>query len=322
VCFQIWGPFLKDEPFVSNKGCRAIVYVTIDHASRVGAVVGGNLGRGQSTRSIRECLPCHEGELWPSGFRPQLNCRPACNSPQRAQPKSSTSHILCITTNCMSVCVCVGVWMCVYECMCVGLCVCVCVYLLCQGLTLYPRLILNQNLLPQSPQCWEHRSTHSYLVWSISHIFKCVCTTWFPSPHIMSYTRICDPGWMTSFQKSAIMTSFSIMTWVVGLGGDIWQAGPADLGPSWGTQVASGEVLNSQWLSLSVSHSTRVLSVPPVSDHCGDWICYGVITMLGTASASGLFLSLLQVPDLMSTLRRKLCVTPCDMSLTYTLCGL
>jgi hypothetical protein len=29
----------------------------------VGAVEGGTLGRGQSSRSMREHLPCHEGEL-------------------------------------------------------------------------------------------------------------------------------------------------------------------------------------------------------------------------------------------------------------------
>jgi hypothetical protein len=48
-----------------------------------GAVGGGNLGRGQSSRSMREHLPCHEGELSPfMGFRPNLNWRTACNSPQ------------------------------------------------------------------------------------------------------------------------------------------------------------------------------------------------------------------------------------------------
>ena len=54
-------------------------YVTTDHASLVGAVGGGNLGRSQSSRSIRERLQCHVGELSPplSGFRPQLNWRPA-----------------------------------------------------------------------------------------------------------------------------------------------------------------------------------------------------------------------------------------------------
>lgn len=55
--------------------------MTTDHASLVGAVGGGALGRGQNSRSMREHLLCHVGELWPSGFRPQLNWRPACNSP-------------------------------------------------------------------------------------------------------------------------------------------------------------------------------------------------------------------------------------------------
>jgi hypothetical protein len=30
---------------------------------------------------MSERLPCHVGELWPSGFRPQLDWRSACNSP-------------------------------------------------------------------------------------------------------------------------------------------------------------------------------------------------------------------------------------------------
>jgi hypothetical protein len=37
--------------------------VTTDHASLVGAVGGGTLGRGGSSRSMREHLPCHVGEL-------------------------------------------------------------------------------------------------------------------------------------------------------------------------------------------------------------------------------------------------------------------
>ena len=43
------------------------------HASFVGAVGGGNLGRDQSSRSIREHLPCHEGELSP--FRVQTSAQ-------------------------------------------------------------------------------------------------------------------------------------------------------------------------------------------------------------------------------------------------------
>jgi hypothetical protein len=37
--------------------------VTTDHASLVGAVEGGNLGRSQSSRSMKECLPSHVGKL-------------------------------------------------------------------------------------------------------------------------------------------------------------------------------------------------------------------------------------------------------------------
>jgi hypothetical protein len=39
--------------------------MTTDHASLVGALGGGNLGRSQSSRSMREHLPCHVGELSP-----------------------------------------------------------------------------------------------------------------------------------------------------------------------------------------------------------------------------------------------------------------
>jgi hypothetical protein len=59
----------------------AIAYVTPEHCSVVGAVGCGTLGRGQSSRHMRGHLPCHAGRLWPSGFRPQLDWRPACNSP-------------------------------------------------------------------------------------------------------------------------------------------------------------------------------------------------------------------------------------------------
>ena len=53
--------------------------MTSSHASLVGAVGGSNLGRSQSSRSMRECLPYHVGELSPFlGFRPQLDWRPAC----------------------------------------------------------------------------------------------------------------------------------------------------------------------------------------------------------------------------------------------------
>ena len=41
----------------------AIAYMTSSHASLVGAVVGSNLGRGRSSRNMRECLPCHVDEL-------------------------------------------------------------------------------------------------------------------------------------------------------------------------------------------------------------------------------------------------------------------
>jgi hypothetical protein len=37
--------------------------VTASHASLVGAEGGGNLDRSQSSRSMRECLPCHVDEL-------------------------------------------------------------------------------------------------------------------------------------------------------------------------------------------------------------------------------------------------------------------
>jgi hypothetical protein len=40
-----------------------LVYLTSSHVSLVGAVEGGNLGSGQSSRSTKECLPCHVGEL-------------------------------------------------------------------------------------------------------------------------------------------------------------------------------------------------------------------------------------------------------------------
>jgi hypothetical protein len=41
----------------------AIAYMNTDLASLVGAVRGGTLGRGQSSRSMRGSLLCHEGEL-------------------------------------------------------------------------------------------------------------------------------------------------------------------------------------------------------------------------------------------------------------------
>jgi hypothetical protein len=47
----------------------AISYVTSSHASLVEAMGGGNLFRLQSSRSIRECLPCHEVELSPFGVQ-------------------------------------------------------------------------------------------------------------------------------------------------------------------------------------------------------------------------------------------------------------
>jgi hypothetical protein len=37
--------------------------MTTDHASLVGAVGGGTLGRGRSSKSMRESLLCHVGEL-------------------------------------------------------------------------------------------------------------------------------------------------------------------------------------------------------------------------------------------------------------------
>jgi hypothetical protein len=96
--------------------------MTTDYASLVGAVGGGNLGRGQSSRSMRERLPYHQGELWPSGFRPQLNWIPACNS---------TRVCVYVCVYCVSLCVCVCcvcVDMYMYLCVmyCVSLCVCVC----------------------------------------------------------------------------------------------------------------------------------------------------------------------------------------------------
>ena len=51
--------------------------MTTDHASLVGAVGGGTLGR-----SMRERLPCHVGELCALWFRPQLDWKPACNPSQ------------------------------------------------------------------------------------------------------------------------------------------------------------------------------------------------------------------------------------------------
>jgi hypothetical protein len=60
-----------------------IVQVTTDHASLVGSVGGGNLGRGQSSMIMRERIPYHVGDM---GFRPQLDWRPACNSPHSSIP--------------------------------------------------------------------------------------------------------------------------------------------------------------------------------------------------------------------------------------------
>jgi hypothetical protein len=45
--------------------------VTSSHASLVGAVGGGNLGRSQSSRNMRELLPSHVGKLSPLGPRVQ-----------------------------------------------------------------------------------------------------------------------------------------------------------------------------------------------------------------------------------------------------------
>jgi hypothetical protein len=41
--------------------------VTSNHASPVGAVGGGNLGRSQNSRSMRELLLSHVGKLSPPG---------------------------------------------------------------------------------------------------------------------------------------------------------------------------------------------------------------------------------------------------------------
>jgi hypothetical protein len=49
------------------------VYITSSHASLVGAVGDGNLGKNQCSRSIREYLQCHVGELSP--FRVQTSAR-------------------------------------------------------------------------------------------------------------------------------------------------------------------------------------------------------------------------------------------------------
>ena len=43
--------------------------MTSNHASLVGSVGGGNLGRSQSSSSIRECLLCHVAELSPFGVQ-------------------------------------------------------------------------------------------------------------------------------------------------------------------------------------------------------------------------------------------------------------
>jgi hypothetical protein len=51
----------------------AIAYMTTDHASLMGAVGGSNLCRSQSSKSIREHLPCHLGEL--SLFRVQTSAQ-------------------------------------------------------------------------------------------------------------------------------------------------------------------------------------------------------------------------------------------------------
>jgi hypothetical protein len=40
-----------------------MAYVTTNHASLVGAMGGGTLGRGWSSRSMRQRLPYHVGEL-------------------------------------------------------------------------------------------------------------------------------------------------------------------------------------------------------------------------------------------------------------------
>jgi hypothetical protein len=45
--------------------------MTSNHASLVGAEGGGNLGRIQSSRSMRELLPSHVGDLSPLGPRDQ-----------------------------------------------------------------------------------------------------------------------------------------------------------------------------------------------------------------------------------------------------------
>ena len=72
----------------------AISYVTSSHASLVEAMGGGNLFRLQSSRSIRECLPCHEGELSPSGFRPQLDWKPACLCRAQCPQSNSSSAVI------------------------------------------------------------------------------------------------------------------------------------------------------------------------------------------------------------------------------------
>ena len=46
---------------------------------------GGNMGNCRLvSKSMREHLPCHVSELWPPGFRPQLDWIPTCNSPHKA----------------------------------------------------------------------------------------------------------------------------------------------------------------------------------------------------------------------------------------------
>lgn len=186
-------------------------------------------------------------------------------------------------------CVCVDAWVCrsVSECMCVGVWVCVFISYVKISLCI-PYWPWTRTSCLSLPSVENSSTTPGMVYQSCSQV--CLCHM-IPKPlHTIVYLNL---GSRTDDLLSGEYHHDTFFHYDLGLGSAIWQTGPADLGPSWGTHMASGEMLNSQWLNLSVSHSTWVLSVPPESDHCEDWIYYGVRTMLGTASASGLFLSLL-----------------------------
>jgi hypothetical protein len=69
--------------------------VTTDHASLVGAVGDGNLGRSQSSRSMREHLLCHVGELQLRGSDlSSTGDQPVCAEPN-APNISSLNLFMC-----------------------------------------------------------------------------------------------------------------------------------------------------------------------------------------------------------------------------------